>query len=178
MILMARHGQTAFNAERRFQGQGDVPLDERGLRQARELAELARAEPLAALYASPIRRARQTAEIVGRAIGLEPRFDARFAEADVGDWQDRLFADVEREQPVAWAAWQAGGAWAFPGGESLPAQQARVIDGLVEVTQRRELPALVVCHRGTIRVALCHTRAEGLDAFHEIAVPNGALIRL
>jgi broad specificity phosphatase PhoE len=177
-ILLARHGETAFNAERRFQGQTDIPLNDRGLEQARELAERARAEPLVALYASPIRRARQTAEIVAAAIGLEPRFDARFAEADVGDWQDRLFADVEREDPELWAAWQAGGDWAFPGGESLRGQKERVIAGLVDVTQKGELPALVVCHRGVIRVALCHTRNEGLGAFHDIAVPNGALIEL
>lgn len=179
MILLARHGETPYNAERRFQGQGDVPLNERGLQQARRLAELARAEPLAALYASPIRRARQTAEIVAEAVGLEPVYDARLAEHDVGAWQDRLFDDVEAEDPDGWARWQAAGEdFRFPGGESLGEQQERVIAALVDVTQRGELPALVVCHRGVIRSALCHTRNENLDAFHEIAVPNGALIRL
>jgi broad specificity phosphatase PhoE len=178
VIFLARHGETDYNAERRFQGQSDVPLNARGLEQARELAQAAKAEPLVALYASPIRRARETAEIVGEAIGLEPRFDRRFAETDCGDWQDRLFADVERESPELWAEWQAGGEWAFPGGESLEQQQERVIAGLVDVTQAGELPALVVCHRGAIRVALCHTRNENLDAFHTIAVPNGGLVRL
>jgi broad specificity phosphatase PhoE len=179
VIFLARHGETPYNAERRFQGQGDVPLNERGIEQARELAQAARAEPFVALYASPVLRARQTAEIVAEAIGLEPRFDARFAEHDVGDWQDRLFDDVERSEPERWAAWQAAGEdWRFPGGESLGQQQKRVIAGLVDVTQAGELPALVVCHRGVIRSALCHTRNENLDAFHEIAVPNGALVRL
>ena len=179
MILLARHGETPYNAERRFQGQGDVPLNDRGIAQARELAQLAKAEPLAALYASPVRRARQTAEIVAEAVGLEPRFDPRFAEHDVGDWQDRLFDDVEAADPERWAQWQAAGAgWRFPGGESLGEQQERVVAGLVDVTQARDLPALVVCHRGVIRSALCHTRNENLDAFHEIPVPNGALIRL
>jgi broad specificity phosphatase PhoE len=178
MILMARHGETPYNAERRFQGQGDVPLNARGIEQARELAQLAKQEPLAALYASPILRARQTAEIVAEAIGLEPIFDARFAETDVGEWQDRLFDDVACEHPEQWEAWQRGGSWRFPGGESLEEQQARVVDGLVDITQRGELPALVVCHRGSIRVALCHTRKEGLEAFQHITIPNGALIRL
>jgi probable phosphoglycerate mutase len=179
MILLARHGETDYNRERRFQGQGDVPLNARGIEQARELAELARQRPLVALYASPIRRACQTAQIVAEAIGLEPRFDPRFAEHDVGDWQERLFDDVARDEPERWAAWQAGGEdWRFPGGESLGEQQERVVAGLVDVTQRHELPALVVCHRGAIRSALCHTRNEGLDAYHDIAVPNGALIAL
>jgi broad specificity phosphatase PhoE len=179
MILLARHGETDYNHDRRFQGQGDVPLNARGIQQARELAELAKAEPLVALYASPIRRAKQTAEIVAEAIGLEPHYDMRFAEHDVGRWQERLFDDVEREEPELWAAWQRGGEdWRFPEGESLLEQQERVIAALVDVTQAGALPALVVCHRGVIRSALCHTRNEGLDAYHDIAVPNGALIRL
>jgi len=179
VILLARHGETPYNAERRFQGQCDVPLNARGIEQARELAALAAEQPLGALYASPIRRARETAEIVAEATGLEPRFDPRFAETHVGDWQDRLFDDVARDEPEKWAAWQrAGAGWRFPGGESLGEQQERVIGGLVDVTQTGDLPALVVCHRGSIRVALCHTRNEGLDLFQSIKVPNGALIRL
>lgn len=179
MIFLARHGETDYNAERRFQGQGDVPLNARGIAQARELAQLAAQREWAALWASPIVRARQTAEIVAEAIGLPPRFDARFAEHDVGAWQDRLFDDVERAEPELWAAWQrAGEEWRFPGGESLEEQQERVIDGLVSVTQSHELPALVVSHRGVIRSALCHTRNEGLDAFQTIPVPNGALVPL
>jgi broad specificity phosphatase PhoE len=179
VIALARHGETDYNAQRRFQGQGDVPLNARGIEQARELAKVAREREWAALWASPVLRARQTAEIVAEAIGLGPRYDARFAEHDVGDWQDRLFDDVERESPQLWARWQAGGEdWRFPGGESLGEQQARVIDGLVAVTQSHQLPALVVCHRGVIRSALCHTRNEGLEAFHEIVVPNGSLVAL
>ena len=61
---------------------------------------------------------------------------------------------------------------------SLEEQQERVIAGLVDVTQNGALPALVVCHRGTIRVALCHTQQRGLDMFSEIDVPNGGLVRL
>jgi broad specificity phosphatase PhoE len=179
VIFLARHGETDYNAQRRFQGQGDVPLNARGIEQARELAKLAAQREWAALWASPIVRARQTAEIVAEAIGLTPRYDMRFAEHDVGRWQDLLFDDVEREEPERWAAWQrAGEEWHFPEGESLEEQQERVIDGLVSVTQSHELPALIVCHRGVIRSALCHTRNEGLDAFQTIPVPNGALVPL
>ncbi len=179
MIALARHGETDYNAQRRFQGQGDVPLNSRGIEQARELAKVARERQWAALWASPILRARQTAEIVAEAIGLGPRYDARFAEHDVGDWQDRLFDDVERESPQLWARWQAGGEdWRFPGGESLAEQQKRVVAALVDITQRNELPALVVCHRGVIRCALAHTHNRGLDTYHEWSVPNGELIDL
>ena len=179
MILLARHGETAENKERRFQGQKDVPLNATGRAQAVALAEQAREEGIAALYTSPLVRARETAEIVGAAIGLEPRPDDRLMEVDVGDWQDRLKDDIARDEPELWAAFGRGGEdWRFPGGESLQEQQDRVIAALVDITQAHALPALVVCHRGVIRCALAHTHNRGLDTYHEWTVPNAELIRL
>jgi broad specificity phosphatase PhoE len=177
MILLARHGETTFNAEGRFQGWSEkAVLTEKGRAQARELAEKAAGEGLAALYCSPLARARETAGIVAERVGLEPVVDDRFAETNTGDWTEVPYDEVD---PELFEAWQhAGEGWRYPGGESLEEQMERVIMGLVDVTQRGRLPALVVCHRGTIRVALCHTQQRGLDLFSEIDVPNGALIRL
>jgi broad specificity phosphatase PhoE len=179
VILLARHGETADNKDRRFQGQKDVPLNDIGREQARALAEAARGEGLVALYSSPLIRARETAEVVGAALGLEPRLDDRLKEVDVGDWEGRLKDDIARAQPEQWAAFGRGGDdWRFPGGESLAEQQRRVIAALVDITQAGDLPALVVCHRGVIRCALAHTHIRGLDTYHEWTVPNGELIRL
>ena len=179
MILLARHGETTENRERRFQGQKDVPLNEHGREQARALAEAAAGETIEALYTSPLVRARETAEIVAERIGLEPRPDDRLKEVDVGEWQDRLKDDVEREDPEGWAAFErAGEEFRFPGGESFAEQQERVIAALVDITQRGELPALVVCHRGVVRCALAHTHRRGLETYHEWRVPNAELIRL
>ena len=179
MILLARHGETQENKERRFMGQKDVPLNDTGRAQAVELGERVREEGIVALYASPLARARETADIVGGMIGLEPRLDPRLMEVAVGTWEDRLKDDIERDDPEGWAAFRAGGEdWRFPGGESLSEQQERVIAALVDITQAHELPALVVCHRGAIRCALAHTHNRGLDTYHEWEVPNGALIRL
>ncbi|MCW3010446.1 MAG: histidine phosphatase family protein [Solirubrobacterales bacterium] len=176
---MARHGQTAYNAEGRFQGTLDVPLDDVGLAQAHALAEVAAGHGIVALWCSPLLRARQTADVVGAALGLEPRADARFAEHDTGTWTDRLKAEVEAEDPELWAAYLRGGEdWSFPGGEGFEDFQERVVDGLVAMTQAKELPALVVCHRGVIRAAQAHSHIRGLDTFHEWPVPNGALIPL
>ena len=179
MILFARHGETAENKERRFQGQKDVPLNETGREQARALAAACQGEGIVAVYASPLVRAFETAQIVGAQLGLQPRADDRLKEVDVGDWQDRLKEDIAREEPEAWAAFLEGGEeWRFPGGESLQEQQDRVIDALVAITQARELPALVVAHRGVIRCALAHTHNRGLATYHDWTVPNAELIRL
>jgi broad specificity phosphatase PhoE len=153
-VYLARHGQTAYNAEPRFQGHLPVPLDEVGRRQAEELAETAAGYGFAALWCSPLERARETAEVVGRRIGLEPRPDARFAETDCGDWTGRLFAEVQAEDPAGFDAWTSGEAgFRFPGGEAF-AEQAQRVQAAVSDVRAGPLPALVVCHRHTIRFAL------------------------
>lgn len=181
MLLLARHGETPYNAERRFQGQADVGLTDVGRLQAQQLAAaaVARRPAIAALYASPLRRARETAEVVGAALGMEPQLDPRFAEADTGRWTDLLFDDVQAAEPDAYAAYHATDPdFGFPGGETLEELMERTVDGLVAVTQARVLPALVVCHRGVVRAALAHTQRTGLRSFSSFDVPNGELLAL
>ena len=175
MIWLARHGQTAYNHERRFQGHLPVPLDATGREQAHALARAAAQREWSALWCSPLERALETARIVGDAIGVQPRPDARFAETDCGDWTDRTFDEVEAEDPDGFRGFiTADPAFAFPGGESFAHQAQRVQDGLADV-RADGLPALVVCHRGVMRLALSHVRGEELSA---IEVPNAALVEL
>ena len=176
MIWLARHGETAYNAVGRFQGQGAVPLNERGREQARALAEEATGHPFASLWCSPLARARETAEIVGARIGLQPIDEPRLMETDAGDWTDRMFAEVAAEEPEAFAGFVAGDpAFAFPGGESFAAQQERVCSAIEHVRATGPLPALVVCHRNSMRLALERLRGASI-ALDE--VPNGALVAL
>ena len=176
MIWLARHGETAYNAERRFQGQGPVGLSARGREQAHELAEAAAAHAFAALWSSPLPRARQTAEIVAAGLGLEIAEEPRLMETDTGEWTDRTFAEVEAEAPERFAAWVAGDpGFAFPGGESFAQQQQRVSAAVADIRAAGPLPALVVCHRNSMRLVLEaeHGRRLSLDD-----VPNGALVAL
>lgn len=166
-VFLARHGRTAYNATGRFQGHGPVPLDEVGRAQAAELAEVAARRRWAVLYCSPLLRARETAEIVGRRIGMEPVEDPRFAETDCGHWTDRPFAEVMAEDPDGFEAFvRVDLSFRFPGGESFLEQRERVRDGLREVASG-PLPALVVCHRNSIRLAL---------GMGDEPIANGALV--
>jgi probable phosphoglycerate mutase len=176
VIYLARHGRTPYNHEGRFQGQGDVPLDETGLQQAQELAQNADGHGFVALWASPLRRARQTAEAVADRLGLEIRFDPRLMETDTGDWTDRSFEEVRAEDPAAFDAWLTGDSgFAFPGGESFQHQGDRVMEAIAEI-ERGPQPALVVCHGLTLRMALARRRGEpGPD---ENPIANGALVPL
>jgi probable phosphoglycerate mutase len=179
-LLLARHGETDDNREPiRAQGFRDTPLNDTGRRQAAELAERLADRGIVSLWSSDLSRARETADIIGARIGLEPKLDARLREANRGEWEGRLFIDIAREDPERYAAWlRAGEAFRFPGGESLREQMDRVAACLQDIKRAGELPALVVCHGGTIRVMLCRHDPRGLDAFHDFRVPNGAVVSL
>src|ERR1700683_4064422 len=155
LVYLARHGQTAYNAEGRFQGQQEIPLDDTGRAQAAELAERAAGYGFAALWCSPLLRARETADLVAARIGLTPREDARLMETDSGDWTDRSFAGVIAEGPDAFDAF------------ATPALRDVESGGL---------PALVVCHGMVIRAALAVRAGELLE--HIKRVPNAALVPL
>jgi broad specificity phosphatase PhoE len=179
-VLLARHGETDDNREPiRVQGFTDTPLNDTGRRQASELAERVAATGIVSLWSSDLSRARETAEIVGARIEKEPRLDPRLREAWRGRWEGRRFVDIEREEPELYAAWRrAGPGWRFPGGESLLEQQQRVHACAQEIHATGALPALAVCHGGSIRVMLCLRDPRGLEAFHTFAVPNVAVVAL
>lgn len=175
-VYLARHGQTAYNLERRFQGQMQVPLDQTGIGQAHDLAQRASAIEFAALWSSPLRRARETAEIVAQRIGLPIREDARLMETDAGEWTDRPFGDIQAETPELFAGFAEGDpSFGFPGGESFAQQGVRVAAAIAEVEQG-DLPALVVCHGVVIRIALFQRAGHRMALADR--VPNAALVPL
>jgi len=180
-LLLARHGQTDDNIEPlRAQGFRDTPLNDVGIEQAQQLAERVAAEfPVRSLWSSDLARAAVTAEIVGRRIGLEPRLDPRLREGSRGDWEGRLFVDIARDEPEEYAAWlRAGAGFRFPGGESLQEHSDRVWAALEEIRASGPLPALVVCHRGSMRAVLCRFDPRGLDAFHDYDFRNTGVVAL
>jgi broad specificity phosphatase PhoE len=174
-VWLARHGETDANAEGRVQGSLDPPLNDRGREQARALAEQVAPLGIKALYTSQLQRARETADIVGEALGLTPKVDPRFAESFRGEWEGRLIAEIKAEDPTGWNGSMAvEPGFRFPGGESLEEHAARVEAGLVDVA-RGPLPALVVCHGGSIRRVLA---ARWPDDLGPAPLENGALVQV
>jgi len=175
-VYLARHGQTAYNLEGRFQGQQPVPLDDVGRAQARELAQRAALCDFATLWSSPLLRALETARIVGEHIGLAPREDARLMETDAGDWTDLSFAEVRAHAPELFDRFvSVDPSFAFPGGESFAEQDVRVAAAIADVEQG-PLPALVVCHGMVIRAALSTRPGYPIERVRRVA--NGALVPL
>lgn len=128
-ILLARHGETAFNVEGRWQGQSDSPLTERGQAQATELAHALTDEQVAAVYSSDLGRAADTAAHVAALHGLDVTRDARLREIDVGAWTGKTRDEINAAYPGGLQAWATRpSAYQLPGGESLRSAQTRAIE--------------------------------------------------
>lgn len=128
MIYLLRHGQTNYNHEGRMQGQLESQLTERGMAQAQAMADLLKTEITDTagwrLLASPLKRTRQSAAIVGATLGLEVEIEPALIEVGCGVWEDRLYADLAKEHPQAFA----GRDWFFqaPDGERFEDVDGRV----------------------------------------------------
>lgn len=107
-LVAVRHGRTGWNASGRIQGQLDAELDEIGEAQAQALAPRIAALAPAAIVASDLRRAADTAAVLGAAAGVPVRTDARLRERSFGQWQGLLNTEVAERFPEAYARWKAG----------------------------------------------------------------------
>lgn len=159
-LLLTRHGETDWNAEGRWQGHSDTPLNERGRQQARELA--AQLDGIDAVYASDLSRARETAEIAARDLGIEVRLDPRLRERSFGAWEGLTSAEIEDRFADAHDRWKTGDGFGADDAEPFDAFAARIHAFLEDVLERHgDEDVLVVAHGGSIRVI--HALAAGLD---------------
>ncbi|QDZ43063.1 histidine phosphatase family protein [Corynebacterium sp. sy039] len=155
-LLLLRHGQTQYNANKRMQGHLDTELAERGIAQAQLVSDFLASQPIKKIIASDLQRARVTAEIIDRNIGVGVEIDQRLRETNLGQWQGKTHEEVDAAYPGARARWRNDASWTPPGGESRlsVAQRARaVIDELVTDYPQwddEDTTVLVVAHGGTI----------------------------
>ncbi|HUK95572.1 MAG TPA: histidine phosphatase family protein [Gaiellaceae bacterium] len=179
-LLLVRHGETDWNRDERFQGQADPPLNQTGRSQAVDLSVLLAADPLSAVYTSPLQRAFETAEIIAAAHGLEPSTVEALREMYDGSWEGLTRAEVEERFPHEYARWlehRRG-----PGdGESYDGLCGRVVPAILEIAAAHPNGrVLAVTHAGPIRATLAH--ADGIS-YEEArkrgpAIENGSLVEL
>jgi probable phosphoglycerate mutase len=189
-ILLARHGETDWNRERRWQGHADPPLNARGRAQARELALALADEPIEGVYASDLSRARETAEIVASARGVGVVVDRALREIDVGEWTGLTTAEIEARYPEGYR-WHLDGGDGWARGEPHAEMSARIVEAIGRIApQDPESQVLCVLHGGVIRALLA--RAEGVElaryrvtragpvngGLSRIAVQDGAFRRI
>ncbi|MBA4742173.1 MAG: histidine phosphatase family protein [Azoarcus sp.] len=177
-ICLVRHGETAWNAERRIQGHLDVPLNDTGRAQADALAAALATQHFDAVHSSDLTRARTTAEAVARRLALAVYADPALRERDYGDFQGLTYAQAEKRFPEDYARLIARAPDHVPpgGGESLADLAARVRATLTRIAvEHAGGRVLVVTHGGVLDAA--HRMATGntLDAPRDFVVANAAL---
>jgi probable phosphoglycerate mutase len=163
-LLLIRHGSTTLSAEDRFAGATDVELSDEGLRQAACLGERLAQEKLSAVYASPMKRTRDTAASVARPHALDVRVEDGLREIDHGHWEGLTRKEVESRFASEYATWEHDPfTFAPAGGENGLAVVARALPVLRGIIVRHPHESVaVVSHKATIRLALC--MLLGIDA--------------
>ncbi len=183
-LLLIRHGETAWNAVGRVQGQLDVPLSSKGVwqagRLAHRLAQQREHEPVDALVASPLARAWLTAQPVAQALGLALQAEPRLRERRFGIFEGHTLEEIKARWPEEFALWRGRDtAWAMPEGESAQQFIERTLAALAAVAQgwAGKTVALIV-HGGVLDVAYRHAQRLAWDAPREQLMLNTAINRM
>ncbi|MGH7899829.1 MAG: histidine phosphatase family protein [Candidatus Binatia bacterium] len=163
-VFLVRHGATVLSAEDRFAGSTDVDLSDEGRSQAARLGQRLKDEGIAAVYASPMKRTRETAGLISGPHQLELRFDDGLREMDHGRWEQMTRAEVEKKFPEEYEAWESDPfTFAPQGGESGLSVMARALPVIRQIVIRHKgEKVLVVSHKATIRLLI--SSLLGIDA--------------
>lgn len=155
-LLLIRHGQTDFNAQKRWQGHLDVPLNEIGKQQARAIADRLATWPIEAVYSSDLKRAAMTAVPIAAAHQLIPIFEPIWRERDVGDFVGLTGTEAREKYPEVWDQMKHG-LLNPPNGENSLALRERVVKAFTRLVARYEDQVIaVVSHGGTLANIIAH----------------------
>jgi len=177
-LLLARHGQSVSNAVRRFQGAQDVALSPLGIRQAEALGLAVGRRPIAHVYASPLERARHTAEIALAGLDLPLTMVDDLRELSLGAWEGCTVEEIRTQPGDPYARWVRDPVGCLPpGGEPLAAVQARVVQAVERIAAAHPDvdDVLIVSHGGVISALLAHWLGLPLSSIWRIAVANCSL---
>jgi 2,3-bisphosphoglycerate-dependent phosphoglycerate mutase len=160
-ILLARHAETDWNRDHRWQGHADPRLNAEGLRQAEQLARELSRDRFDAIYSSDLRRAYETADAIARGRKLEVIRDSGLREIDVGEWSGLTTSEIQARYLDGFGRYLMGGE-GWERGETHPAMSARVIATVNRIAEAHPGGrVLCVLHGGAMRALLAH--AEGIE---------------
>ena len=179
-VIVLRHARTASNATATWQGQTDIPLDDVGLAQTVKMAQMLAEGPAPVrMVSSDLSRARQTAEPLAQAWGIELELDPRLREVDAGRWEGLARAAIAEQWPEELARWQAGEDLQIGGGERISEAGARGKACIEEVVESAEV-SVVVGHGGSLRSSVQQLIGVGTDGRFLATLRNahwGVLLR-
>jgi len=176
-LLMVRHGITDWNAQGRYQGQSNLPLNSEGRKQAEALARRLSQEGISAVYTSDLQRATQTAQAIAEKQAAPLVFEPRLREIHFGRWEGLTHDEIGRCDPVALAEWERDFPRATPtGGETLAQLTGRVEPVLKDIREKyMDKTILLVSHAGPMQVLLCLALGLPVEKFWQFQVAPASL---
>ena len=183
-ILLIRHGETAWNRMRRMQGHIDIGLNDAGQRQARSLARALQSERPAAIYASDLQRARDTAQAVADIHQLTVHIDIALRERCYGAFEGLMYDEISYHHPEAFALWQSRDPQArFPAGEreaeTLEEFHQRSVDVITRIAQQHpDQRIVIVTHGGVLDCLYRAAHDLPMTSPRDFAILNAAINRL
>jgi ribonuclease H / adenosylcobalamin/alpha-ribazole phosphatase len=173
---LLRHGQTEHTPERRFSGRNELPLSRSGRAEAEAAAVRAKELGIDVVVASPLRRTRETAEIVAAVLGVTPEFDDDLVELDFGELEGLTFAEARERHPLATRRFGSDVSVPAPGGESIADVSARVARARRRVLSRHAgRTVLVVSHVTPIKLMLAAALEVGDEVVHRLFLEAASL---
>jgi len=175
-IYLVRHGETAFNDSMRIQGQSNIPLNEKGLKQAQEVGLFFKNLNVQAVYSSPLKRAYRTAEEIARWHHLPITTLEDLKEICFGQWEGHTCPEIDEIKPHSWEDFFEHPAYnPIPGGETLPQVQTRVRKALTAALNNYPSGDIVLAaHGGVIKVLICSILGMNLDDIWRVRVLNAS----
>ncbi len=179
-LILVRHGETHLNRDGRIQGINDTSLDEVGRSQAQAVAQALSRDLPFHLYASPVARARETAQIISKALGVPSNTVAEFREADPGELEGLTGAEMREQYPEFAQRWaEDSGTARMPGGESLAEVQDRAWQAVSRISQAHsEGTVVVVSHNFVIQTVVCKVLEAPLKHSRRLRQDLGSIARL
>ena len=179
-LILVRHGETDWNAARRFQGQADIPLNRTGQRQAAAVARVLRCDAVHAIIVSDMRRAQETARVIAAPLQLTVDPDPRWREMGFGDWEGLTYDVLQHRHPKMLAAWHDDPLQvAPPNGETLTQVADRVRDAWHDLRATyADQTVVLVGHGGPLRVLLCLALGLPPEAHWQFAIDPASLSEL
>ncbi len=171
-ITLVRHGATEYNDKDLMQGRIDLPLSERGIRQAESLRDLLRERKFDIIYHSPMKRAFQTAEIVNQCHQLDYIPIENFREIHIGDWEGDKFSNVFTKHREVYQKWIVDASVRIPGGESYEDVQGRVKSGVIDILNSDYHDILIFGHAAVNRGILGNMLTMSPDLSRKFRISN------
>jgi alpha-ribazole phosphatase len=176
-LFLIRHGETQNNVELKYQGNSNQGLTEKGILQAESIAKYLQKENFEAIYSSALRRAFQTAEIIGSHHSLLPNTNKGLNEIDFGGWEGLTYNEIESQYPGVFEKWVSGAdGTEIPGGEARTDFHRRISSAVSSITKSHPNGQIaIVTHGGPIKSILCNILEVNPTAFWRIKQSNTAL---